>query len=76
MKGLCGRFMDSQSRLAQKVRDALQEREDMRRQMDEALSHKEAVRNAFLVPIIKVTSGLQDSASSSFGIQIDLCLQI
>ncbi|XP_030208117.1 sperm-associated antigen 5 [Gadus morhua] len=42
MKGLCGRFMDSQSRLAQKVRDALQEREDMRRQMDEALSHKEA----------------------------------
>ncbi|CAL8286825.1 unnamed protein product [Arctogadus glacialis] len=42
MKGLCGRFMDSQARLAQKVRDALQEREDMRRQMDEALSHKEA----------------------------------
>ncbi|CAL8353356.1 unnamed protein product [Boreogadus saida] len=42
MKGLCGRFMDSQARLAQKVRDALQEREDMRRRMDEALSHKEA----------------------------------
>ncbi|CAL8353351.1 unnamed protein product [Boreogadus saida] len=42
MKGLCGRFMDSQARLAQKVRDALQEREDMRRRMDEALSLKEA----------------------------------
>ena len=49
MKGLCGRFMDSQARMAQKVRDALQEREDMRRQMEEALSTKEAVRNAFLV---------------------------
>ena len=75
MKGLCGRFMDTQARMAQKVRDALQEREDMRRQMDEALRTKEAVRNAFLLFIIKVMSGLQTSASSSIGVQMDLCLQ-
>ena len=61
--------------MAQKVRDALQEREDMRRQMDEALRTKEAVRNAFLLFIIKVMSGLQTSASSSIGVQMDQCLQ-
>ena len=75
MKGLCGRFMDTQARMAQKVQDALQEREDMRRQMDEALRTKEAVRNAFLLFIIKVMSGLQTSASSSIGVQMDPCLQ-
>ncbi|CAL8331681.1 unnamed protein product [Lota lota] len=42
MKGLCGRFNDSQARMLQKVRDALREREDMRRQMDKAFSAKEA----------------------------------
>ncbi|CAL8330025.1 unnamed protein product [Merluccius merluccius] len=42
MKVMCGRFKESHARMMQKVRDALREREDMRRRMDEAFSAKEA----------------------------------
>ena len=44
---MCGRFKESHARMMQKVRDALREREDMRRRMDEAFSAKEAVRSLF-----------------------------
>ncbi|KAM4603346.1 sperm-associated antigen 5-like [Polymixia lowei] len=45
MKSLYDKCKDMQSRMVQKVRETLQEREDMRQQMEEAFTAKEAAFN-------------------------------
>lgn len=65
MKSLCEKTKHAQKRMMQKVKDALQQRNDMRTQMEEAFATKEAVST-----VTKLLCGHWISSSASVKLHV------